>query len=155
MRSLLLLPVVLAMLCGPARADSATYALVNDDGTLLVHERIVHLYGIYIPDSGKLCRTTIRPVRCGTEASLALRFRIQSFVRCIEHARFADGSVSATCFVKGQGSVLRPDEDLGAYLLSEGLAVAAPDAPFEYVTIERIARAQGRGVWSDRIRNIE
>ena len=47
------------------------------------------------------------------------------------------------------------DEDLSAYLLTRGWAVALPDAPFEYSALEKIARQQGIGVWGlavDRVR---
>jgi endonuclease YncB( thermonuclease family) len=37
---------------------------------------------------------------------------------------------------------------LGAYLIREGLALAGPDAPFEYQALERIAQTNGFGVWS-------
>ena len=36
---------------------------------------------------------------------------------------------------------------MAAWLISEGWALALPDAPFEYVALERIAHAQQRGVW--------
>ncbi|MDG1945801.1 MAG: hypothetical protein P8J17_16200 [Halioglobus sp.] len=47
-------------------------------------------------------------------------------------------------------------DDLSAYLLQKGWAVALPDAPFEYQTLEKIARTRGFGVWGmpvDRIVN--
>ena len=37
--------------------------------------------------------------------------------------------------------------DLGAYLIENGLALAGENAPFEYRSLERIAEANGRGVW--------
>lgn len=132
---------------GPAAADIVGPALVQADGTLKVTGRKIHLFGIYIAPSNRNCRTAIRPVRCGSRAVLALDFRIQSLVRCQPRARFRDGSLSAVCWVKGAGSILSPDIDLGAYLIQEGWAVALPGAPFEYVTLERIARARNKGVW--------
>ena len=47
--------------------------------------------------------------------------------------------MSALCRVRG--------EDLSAYLLSRGWAVALPDAPFEYAVLEKIARERHVGVW--------
>ena len=146
--------LALAATIGRAEADIVSYAIIQDDGSLRVRGRTIRLYGIHIPQTDRVCRTSIRPVRCGSEAVLALHFRIQGFVRCKPVTRNRDGSVSAVCYVDGRGSVLEPDEDLGAYLLRQGLAVARPEAPFEYVVLERIARAQRRGIWSDRLRRV-
>jgi hypothetical protein len=68
-------------------------------------------------------------------------------------ARLRDGSLSAICTVE-DGSILDPPVDLGAWLIELGLAVATPDAPFEYVVLERIARANGRGVWGFQVDSI-
>jgi endonuclease YncB( thermonuclease family) len=38
-------------------------------------------------------------------------------------------------------------EDLAAYLIRHGWALARPGAPFEYHALERIAREQSAGVW--------
>ena len=38
--------------------------------------------------------------------------------------------------------------DLGANLISAGMALAGPNAPFEYQALERIARATHQGIWS-------
>lgn len=132
----------------PAHADIRSYAIVLEDGSLKIGGWRIHLYGIHIPSDGQFCGTTTRGVRrCGSRAFLALSSRIRGFVRCQPQSRNGDGSLNAICFVAGAGSVLEPDEDLGAYLLSRGLAVALPDAPFEYVTLEKIARTQHQGIW--------
>jgi len=131
----------------PAAArDLVSYAIVQDDGTLRLRGRTVRLFGIFIPDTGRQCRTTIRPPRCGlSRAALALDFTIQGFVRCRQVEAYADGSLGAFCF--GGRSRSANGIDLGAFLVEEGLAVATPDAPFAYQALERIAREQGRGVW--------
>ncbi len=143
-----------AALSLPARADIESFAIVHDDGSLEVRGRTIHLFGIHIPRTDRACRSSIRPVRCASEAALALDFRIQSFVRCQVMSRNRDRSLNARCFVKASGAVTDPDEDLSAYLLERGLALALPSAPFEYQALERIARAQGRGVWSDSFRQV-
>lgn len=121
-------------------AELHSYALVQDDGTLKIRNRIVHLYGVYLPPTGFTCQSNFDPVRCGSRAALALRLKIGSrFVRCEIVHKNPDRSVSAVCSVKG--------EDLATYLLQLGWAVATPDAPFEYVVLERIARSQQVGVW--------
>lgn len=130
----------------PAAAGFESYAIVQDDGTLAVAGRTVRLHGVHLLPTSRVCRTAIRPARCGSEAVLALRFRIQGFVRCRPVRRHRDRTIEAVCYVDGQGSIFAPDEDLGAYLLKKGLAVADRDAPPAYAVLERIARAQGRGV---------
>lgn len=123
-----------------------SYAIVGDDATLRVQGRRIRLFGIYLPDTGRQCRTVIRPPRCAPRAALALEFKIQGFVRCIVQERYRDGSLGAVCFARGD-SMLDPAVDLGGWLIEQGLAVALPYAPFSYAVRERIARAQGRGVW--------
>ena len=147
---------------GPAKARVAaidqavieSYAIVEEDGTLRVRGQTVRLSGVYVPDAGRRCVTTIRPPRCASRAAVALDLKIQGFVRCVPQGQFRDGSLSAVCFVR-DGSLLDPPLDLGAWLIEEGLAVALPNAPFQYTVLEKIARARGRGVWgffADEIR---
>lgn len=123
-----------------AQSDISSFAFVQDDGTLKVSGTLIHLYGIYIPPTDKTCYTFVRPMPCGTRASLALDFKLGGdFVHCIERARRPDGSITASCKLG--------DEDLSAWMLQKGWAVALPDAPFEYAALEKIARARGFGIW--------
>ena len=137
----LLLTIVLGLWSPAGRpADLVSYASVREDGSLLVRGRTVRLYGVYIPPTERTCQTFLSPVRCAPRAVLQLDFKIGSrFVHCDRQARSSDGSVSAICRVNG--------EDLGAWLLSQGWALATPDAPFEYHALERIARSRQVGVW--------
>lgn len=146
----------LAAMSAPAAAlaERKRRAVVMDDGTLRIGGKTIRLFGVYLPDLGKHCTTATVPAQCGSEPVLALKRRLRGFVDCRRVRRNADGSISAQCFVDALGSILDPDVDLAAYLLENGYAVATPDAPFEYVTLERIARAQKRGIWSDRLRRI-
>lgn len=159
MRTFLL--VLLAALNGiclalpQADADIVSYAIVQDDGSLRVRGRTIRLFGIYIPPTGRTCRTVVRPVRCGPRAVLALDFKISGFVHCEEKSTNADGSISAVCRVDGGRSLLSPREDLGAWMLIQGWAVALPGAPFEYVTLEKIARAHHRGVWGFQVDSVQ
>ena len=131
-----------------AAAEITGYAFVQDDGSMKVDGRHVRLFGIYIPPTSQSCRTFERPVTCAPRAALALDFKIGAeFVHCEPQSKDADGSIVALCRVRG--------EDLSAYLLTRGWAVALPDAPFEYSVLEKIARQQGVGVWGlslDRVR---
>ena len=90
-----------------------------------------------------------RSAASGTTGATALNFKIQGFVTCQEMGTYDDGSISAICWTR------RSRADLGAYLIRQGLALAGPDAPFEYQALERIAQTNGLGVWgfqADQIR---
>ena len=121
-------------------AEFTSYAIVREDASMVIQGRVVRLYGVYIPDTGRTCRTFFSPPECGTRAALALEFKTGThFVTCREVAALSDGSVSAVCWAD--------EEDLAAYLIRQGWALAGPDAPFEYVALERIAERRGLGVW--------
>jgi len=138
---------------GVQAGEIVSYAIVQDDGSLRVQGKTIHLSGIYIPEAARVCRGDFRLPLCGSRAANALELRIQGFVRCRPQAELEDGSLSAVCSVAGT-SVLDPPVDLGAWLIEQGLAVATPEAPFEYHTLERIARSRGRGVWGFPVDNI-
>lgn len=158
-------PIALRLLCllllaaawnpsaAAAPGEIVSYAIVQDDASLRVQGKTIRLFGTYIPGTSRICRRDFRPAKCGTRAANALEIKIQGFVRCTPVARLRDGSLSAICTVE-DGSILDPPVDLGAWLIELGLAVATPDAPFEYVVLERIARANGRGVWGFQVDSI-
>ena len=124
----------------PWAANIKSYAFVNQDGTLKVRGKIIHLFGIHIPKTSRICRSQFRPAQCGTRAALALEFQLsKGWVDCEPPDTNIDRSIIARCIVD--------DTDLSAYLLERGWAVALPDAPFEYLTLEKIARSRGMGVW--------
>jgi endonuclease YncB( thermonuclease family) len=134
------LAAALTMQPAAAQADISSFAFVQDDGSLKVSGYLIRLYGIYIPPTDQTCYTFIRPIPCGTRASLALDFKLGGdFVHCTERAPNADGSITASCRLE--------DQDLSAWMLQQGWAVALPDAPFEYAALEKIARSRGVGIW--------
>lgn len=136
-----------AAIASPAPGEVRRLAFVQADGTLLVGQRTIRLYGIHIPPTNRICRTFRQPTRCARRAVLALENRVDRFVACETVARLADGSDSAVCRIDDRYDSLGPEIDLSAWMLYHGWAVALPDAPFEYLTLERIAREQGRGIW--------
>jgi endonuclease YncB( thermonuclease family) len=143
---LLSVAVVALLLCArPSAAEFRSYAVVQDDGSLLIQNRVVRLFGVYIPDPKQFCDTQLRPAFCGNRAAVALNFKIQGFVTCQEMGTYDDGSISAVCWTKR--SNFSEGTDLGAYLIREGLALAGPDAPYEYQALQRIAEANGLGIW--------
>lgn len=139
MRLLVMVLLASLSLAAPAAPEISSYAFVEDDGTLRVKGHDIRLFGIYIPPTGETCRFNVRPVECASRAALALEFKIQGFVHCNPIERNPDGTLTARCRADG--------DDLSAYLLKRGWALALPEAPFEYVALERIARHRGVGVW--------
>ena len=137
---------------GTAR-EFSSYAKVDEDGSLRVGTRKVHLYGIYIPPSGQHCRTFFSPPVCGSRATLALQFKIQGFVHCLEKSSNRDRSINAICYVNRTNH--SEGEDLGAYLVQQGWAMARPEAPFEYQALEKIARQQSAGIWGFTVDGIQ
>ena len=134
------LAVLAAVPAALAQSEISSFAFVQEDGSMRISGSVVRLYGIYIPPTDQSCYTFIRPVPCGTRASLALDFKISgNFVHCLPRATNQDGSVTASCTVD--------KEDLSAWMLQKGWAVALPDAPFEYQTLEKIAQSRGIGIW--------
>lgn len=134
-------------------AEIRSYAIVQDNGTLRVQGKTIRLFGIYMPSTERGCRSDFRPPLCGSRAVRTLEILIQGFVRCQPQVRHGDRSISAICYVEA-GSVRDPPVDLGARLIELGLAVARPEAPFEYHTLERIAKVNRRGVWGFQVDQI-
>ena len=155
MHRILLLVLLAALLAAPpALAAQKRLAFVQPDGTLKVGQRIVRLHGIYIPPGNRICQSNFRPVRCGSRSVVQLDFRVDRFVTCDEVARYRDRSVSAVCWVKDKNDSLGPYVDLSAWMIYHGWAVALPGAPFEYYTLERIAKAHHRGIWGFQVDSI-
>lgn len=122
-------------------------ARVREDGSLAVGDLVVHLAGVYIPPRPG-CRTAAGG--CVPRAVSALEnMTSSSFVRCAVAGRRRDGSLEGFCSVDGRG-VLDPRTDLGSRLVEQGWALAGGGAPPEYRALERLAEAQGRGLWRRR-----
>jgi endonuclease YncB( thermonuclease family) len=149
----LTLASLLALAPGAVSRELHSYAAINANGSLQIKGKTVHLYGIHIPSTNRTCRTDRNPPVCGSRAVVALERKIDGFVRCEIMRQNADRSLVGLCRVNS--SPFDPGEDLSAYLLEQGWAVALPDAPFEYQTLEKIARSRGFGVWGTPVDNIE
>lgn len=129
-----------------------SYASINEDASLLISGNTIHLAGVHIPETERTCKTSIRPPVCGSRAKVALEFKIDRFVRCEILSRNRDQSLNGRCFV--DSGYFDQGEDLAAYLLERGWAVALPNAPIDYQTLEKIARARGFGIWGIPVDNI-
>jgi endonuclease YncB( thermonuclease family) len=125
--------------------EISSSAIINEDGTLRIKGKTIRLYGIHIPRTDRTCRSHQLPSVCGSRAAIALDFKIDGFVRCEILDELEDGGIVGRCRVNA--SRFDEGEDLSAYLLEKGWAVALPDAPFEYQTLEKIAQSRQFGVW--------
>jgi endonuclease YncB( thermonuclease family) len=125
-------------------------AIVLGDGTLSVGGTRVRLFGIYIPQLERTCSTVIRPPFCAPKSVIVLEQKVQGFVRC-EIVRFGpDGVPEGICGQRGR-DLFGPREDLAAYLVQKGFALAAPEAPPEYIALERLAQSRELGLWGAKL----
>ena len=152
-RVFLSLTVLLALLTWMATAfagrELVGHAIVRKDGSLLIKEKVVWLHGIYMPRTERQCRDWIIPVRCDSRGVLALDFRVKGFIHCFVEHKNDDRSLDATCYV--DRSSFDQGEDLAAYLIRRGWALALPNAPFEYHALEKIAAKREVGVWGYQV----
>ncbi|WP_457107041.1 thermonuclease family protein [Methylobacterium sp. P5_C11] len=132
------------LLCGPAAAAGTISgpATVIDGDTIEVQDTRIHLYGIDAPESAQRCETDKGlEYRCGRKAARALRARIGGgLVTCERQEGAVAGRVSGTCHVNG--------EDLSAWMVGEGLALASRQATPAYTRQEGHAWATRRGIWA-------
>jgi endonuclease YncB( thermonuclease family) len=141
----LVLLLALTVAAAASARELVGHAIVQSDGTLLIKGKVVHLDGIYLPSTDRQCRDWIRPVRCDSRAVLALDFKVKGFIHCFPQSKNADGTLNAVCYVNR--SSFDRGEDLAAYLIERGWALALPTAPFAYHASEKIALSRKLGVW--------
>jgi endonuclease YncB( thermonuclease family) len=142
------LPLLAALLAGglawhaPARAGEVLQgpAQVIDGGTLRVGARQVSLSGIVAPDADQTCSDAQdRIYACGQAAARALASHI--------------GGAAVACEPRGGGEAVVAlcrigDEDLGAWMVAQGLAVPARDAAPLYAAAADRAWGRRLGLWS-------
>jgi endonuclease YncB( thermonuclease family) len=117
-------------------------ASVIDGDTIEIHGRRIRLHGFDAPESAQRCLDKDgAPWPCGQRASLALADKIgRRTVTCrpVDIDRWE--RLVARCFVGG--------EDLGAFMVAGGHAVAYRKYSERYVHHERAARRAGVGMWA-------
>ena len=118
-------------------------AQVVDGDTLTVAGERIRLFGVDAPEARQMCERDGQPWRCGAAAKQALQaFLAGKPVACTPVDRDRFGRIVARCATAGQ--------DVGAWLVSEGMAVAYTDFSWRYVPQEMSARWHGRGLWAGR-----
>lgn len=116
-------------------------ASVIDGDTIEIHGQRIRLHGIDAPESSQTCIMDGTPWRCGAEAANKLSEKIgRQTVICDKRDTDRYGRAVAVCSVKGQ--------DLNAWLVAQGLAVAYREYSTDYVNQESIAKIIGTGLWS-------
>lgn len=129
---------------GAEPSELTGVASVIDGDTIEIHGARIRLHGIDAPESAQLCiDANDKPWRCGQRASLALAERIgRAPVSCRRTDTDRYGRMIAVCS--------RGTEDLNAWLVAEGWAVAYRRYSGDYVAREDEAREARRNIWSSR-----
>ena len=99
-------------------------------------------FGIDAPESGQTCLDAKgQRYRCGQKAALVLDARIgEGVVTCERKDTDRYGRTVAVCRVYG--------EDLGAWMVGLGWALAYRAYSTRYVPAEELARSRGLGLWA-------
>ncbi len=134
------LAFLVAGLAPAAYADVTGRASVIDGDTIEIHGQRVRMFGVDAPESAQTCEASGTQWRCGHLAALALGEKIASRpVSCTEKDRDQYHRIVAVCRVGG--------EDLSAWLVAEGWAMAYRHYSTAYVLQEDAARAAHRRIW--------
>ena len=117
-------------------------ASVIDGDTIEIHGKRIRLFGIDAPEARQTCWSGDHSeYRCGQKAALVLQARIGAgVVSCERKDTDQYGRTVATCRVFG--------EDLGAWMVGLGWAVASRTYSARYVPAEDLARRRKAGLWA-------
>lgn len=137
-----LISIALLTASAPAAEPITGRASVTDGDTVVIHGTRIYLYGIDAPESVQICQdASEKDYRCGQQAALALADRIgEAPITCEPRDTDRYGRTVAIC--------RKGDEDLNAWMVSEGHAVAFRRFTTDYVKQEEQARAARRGIWA-------
>ena len=124
----------------PVHADVSGWVQVIDGDTIEVAGTRIRLFGIDAPERGQGCQDEGELWACGGLARLRLEDRISGHtVVCEERDQDRYGRIVAVCRADG--------EDLNAWMVSQGWALAYRRYSQAYVDEEADAKAARRGVW--------
>ena len=132
--------VIALVFSAPAQADITGTASVIDGDTIEIHGQRIRFHGIDAPESRQTCVANGEVWRCGQQAALALSdFIGSSPVTCEEQGTDRYGRTIATCHIRG--------EDIEAWMVTNGWALAYRKYSTDYVGQEQAAKAARRGIW--------
>jgi endonuclease YncB( thermonuclease family) len=125
----------------PAQPAHAGLVRVIDGDTISLAGQRIRLEGLDAPELAQACTRDGVTWPCGRDAALALNQRLQGrTVTCIVSGQDRFDRNLARCHDAGG--------DIGAWLVQEGLAVAATRYSWRYLPEEIAARWHGRGLWA-------
>jgi len=116
-------------------------ASVIDGDTIEIHSRRIRLFGIDAVESGQRCEKAGKPWLCGKDSAFALADKIATRpIECVGNEFDRYKRLVARCFLNG--------EDLNAWMVENGWAVAFRRDSAQYVEQEAHARSNQLGLWS-------
>jgi endonuclease YncB( thermonuclease family) len=142
MNRLIVALAALLVSAAPAFPDAVVgRASVVDGDTLDIRGTRIRLHGVDAPESAQTCRDAKgQAYRCGQQAALALADHIgAASVSCEQKDVDRYKRIVAVCSAGG--------EDLNAWLVAHGYALAYRQYAADYVDEEAAARRARRGVW--------
>ena len=139
-----------AAMCAPVGAQAASQGTISgtasviDGDTIEIHAKRIRLHAIDAIESRQKCLLPNgEEWRCGTDAANALAEKIgRSPVECHVNDKDQYGRFVAKCY--------QQDEDLNAWMVASGWAVAYRQYGRDYVAQETEAKAAKRGIWASR-----
>ena len=137
-------PIILALAvcCAwqAAASDLTGRASVIDGDTIEIHGQRIRLFGIDAPESRQTCEADGQTWRCGQQAALGLaEFIGQRTVTCGQRGVDRYGRIVAVC----RAGL----DDLGAWAVHNGWALAYRRYSTAYAAPEASARFAKRGIW--------
>ena len=128
------------LVSSPAYAGLSGAATVVDGDTIEIDGARIDLFAVDAPELGQFCRSDGRTWACGLVAAEILLSLIEAGeTRCEDFGRAVDGAMIAKCSVNGL--------DLGAEMVTRGLALAEQAASDDYLPNHREALGSERGIF--------